>query len=284
MKLNEHVYYRKMYFAFVTPDGSRPIAVYTELLTGKKNILIDCGVSYNLPDVEMLCKEAGITLKDISLVIHTHCHADHTGLGAILKEKNPNIVFAGHPICKEWLADPEVQFSIRPVPCFHYLMSGPINVERVLQDGEILTDTGYPVQILYTPGHSADSISVYLPEEQTLIAGDAIINLKEMPFYENVTDNYETLKKFSALPLRHILSAFDGHWDVEKDGDMLKIAKARQDLIQNEIAAALREDPKMPLSEVGKRVLKELHIDMAPSPLFLKGIESGIRYEQEKKK
>jgi glyoxylase-like metal-dependent hydrolase (beta-lactamase superfamily II) len=285
VKVSDNVFIRKMYFCFVTPRDSRPIAVYAALLKGEnggRNILVDCGVSYNYPDVEQLCSEAGISLSDLSIVINTHCHADHAGCDSVLKEQNPSLKFWAHPLGARLLADKDLHFATRPVPYFHYLMDGNIIVDRMLSGGETIEITGYPVNVIHTPGHSADSISLYLPKERMLIAGDAVINMNEMPFYESVPDMYATLDTLSRLKPQLVLSAFDGLWDMEKDGDLFALAKKRLDLIRNAVDSVLLSDPEASPEAVGEAALSALGIDMPVSPLFLAGIKSHMNTSQSR--
>ena len=276
MKLNEHVYFRKMHFAFVTLDGARIIAVYSALLKGEKNLLVDCGVSYNFPDNEQLCFEAGLKLSDISMVVNTHCHADHAGCNAILKQLYPELVFGAHPQAKVMLEDMDLHFKTRPVPYFNFLMGGNVPIERVFCDGDVFDDTGYPVKVIYSPGHSTDSISFFLPQDRILIAGDGLMNMEEMPFYEDAGDLCETFDKLEALNPRYIISGFNGLWDTESDGNLFAKCRERLETIQHAVEVALSADPDLSLRDAGAAALCALNINMPPSPLFLKGIESNI--------
>ena len=279
MKLTNDVFSRKMYFCFVSPAGSRPIAVYAALLKGRpgmQNLLLDCGVSYNYPDVEQLCLEGGLTPEDIDIVINTHCHADHAGCNQVLKRKVPAIKFWAHPFARPLLASKTLHFDTRPVPYFHFLMEGDTVLDRTLADGEILENTGYPVHILHTPGHSADSISLYLPDDGLLLAGDAIINMEEIPFYEDAAAMYQTLDKLAVLRPKVVLSAFNGLWDMAEHGDLFMLAKQRLDTIQKSVETALAQKPDAAEVDVGQAALDALGIPMPVSPLFLAGIRSHM--------
>jgi hypothetical protein len=59
MKFSERVYYRKMYFSFPMKEEPALREVWAALLKGEKNILVDCGVSYNYPDVAQLAPRRG---------------------------------------------------------------------------------------------------------------------------------------------------------------------------------------------------------------------------------
>ncbi len=280
MQLTNDVFARKMYFCLVAPAGSRSIAVHAALLkgrAGKQNLLLDCGVSYNYPDVEQLCYEGGVDIGDIFAVINTHCHADHTGCNQVLKKKHSDIQFWAHDLAAPLLASKELHFKTRPVPYFHYLMEGDTVLDRTLGDGDLIECTGYPVHILHTPGHSADSISVYLPEDDLILSGDAVINMAEMPFYDDAAAMYKTLDKLAALKPKRVLSAFDGLWDMQKDGDLFSLAKQRLDMIQKSVDTTLAAKNDATEEEVGRAALEVLKIDMPASPHFLAGIRSHMQ-------
>ena len=274
MNISDNVYYRKIYFSFVMPSATRVIAVYAALLKGKQNVLVDCGVSYSLPDIQQMCADAGISLDDVNVLINTHCHADHTGGNAVIRDIVPDIKIWAHPAAIPLLADKELHVATRPVPYFRYLMKDNVTVDKALEDGEVIGITGYPMQIIYTPGHSKDSISIFLPEESILLAGDAIINMEEMPFYEDASAMYNSLEKLRMLNARYVLSAFNGLWDMREQGDFFALAKARLDSIHNTVAALVASDRS--LQEISDEVLKVLGINMPASPLFMAAIKSHM--------
>ena len=41
---------------------------------------------------------------------------------------------------KPWIEDTGLQFRNRPIPNFHQLTGGPVQVNRTLADGEVLVD------------------------------------------------------------------------------------------------------------------------------------------------
>jgi glyoxylase-like metal-dependent hydrolase (beta-lactamase superfamily II) len=43
-----------------------------------------------------------------------------------------------------------------------------------LKDGDLLSVGPYELQVLYTPGHSADGLALYYPEEQLLLSSDIL--------------------------------------------------------------------------------------------------------------
>lgn len=86
---------------------------------------------------------------DVALVLVTHHHADHT-------EAVPRFAeLTGAPT--------------RAVSPEHCVGAEP------LTDGEVLDVDGLTIQVLHTPGHTADSACFLLPAEDVLLSGDTIL-------------------------------------------------------------------------------------------------------------
>ncbi|MFN3492832.1 MAG: MBL fold metallo-hydrolase, partial [Anaerolineales bacterium] len=57
------------------------------LVKDKKSILIDTGSSNEADKILAAVKKAGVDVKDLSLILHTHGHVDHAGSTAELKRR-----------------------------------------------------------------------------------------------------------------------------------------------------------------------------------------------------
>lgn len=90
----------------------------------------------------------------------------------------------------------------------------PYRVDRTLSEGDELDAGGTVLRVLHTTGHTLGHVSLYAPEEETLLLGDAVhgddvawLN----PFREGVgaaQRALESLDRLAALPARR---AFSGH-------------------------------------------------------------------------
>lgn len=75
-------------------------------------------------------------------------------------------------------------------PFFFKKFNG-VNVDFVLNEGELIKG----VEIIKTPGHTDDSISIYLPEINSIIFGDTLQGTRNGLKYPNIYENFEELKK-----------------------------------------------------------------------------------------
>jgi glyoxylase-like metal-dependent hydrolase (beta-lactamase superfamily II) len=279
MKFSDRLFYRKMFFSLIMKEEPALREVYAALLKGSKNILVDCGVSYNYPDIVQFAAEAGLHLKDIDIIILTHCHADHTGGLFRLKQENPRLQIWSHPLGKAMIEDMDAQFKRRPVPAFHFLTGGSVPVDRVLNDGEVI-DIGFEVKVLHTPGHSEDSLSLYLPEEKMIISGDAIPYIHDLPIYENLTALKASLNKLKKLHAENVISSFCGLWN--NDEDIFEVTEKYLGQIQQAAEEYSKENPEASLTEIGRFVLSRINVEGLPIPIFLTTVKEHLKNSNSK--
>ena len=107
-------------------------------------------------------------LKPVYL-INTHCHIDHVGAVAELKEYF-GIPFYCHKDEDFWLEQLEFQasrFGFSKAP------ETP-EVDQFIDDRSVLTVGKYRFEVIHTPGHTPGGCCFYFETEKLLIAGDTL--------------------------------------------------------------------------------------------------------------
>ena len=107
----------------------------------------------------------GLTVKAIVI---THAHIDHIGGAQKLKQAT------GAPVYMN-LKDAELQ-KMMPVQAQWLGMPAPeaVAIDVAANDGDKLLVGATEVRVLHTPGHTQGSISLWIPSERKLLAGDTL--------------------------------------------------------------------------------------------------------------
>lgn len=144
------------------------------LIKGRKTILVDTGAPREGMRILRLLAQAGIEPKDFSLILHTHAHFDHAGSTLQLKSWI-EVPTAVHTADAEMLARGQMG-KLTPINLEGRIVQPFVNRAfsgfraDLLIDKEIsLKEFGVNGKVVFTPGHTAGSISVLLA------SGDAIV-------------------------------------------------------------------------------------------------------------
>ena len=151
----------------------------TFLYAGEKTILIDPGHinnEFRENCLVLLLSEMeadGFTPEKVDLIVCTHGHPDHCESATVFREKY-NTRLAMHQAEEE---------HMRSMARFLEQMIGqspaPPVIDLYLQEGELELGAGEKkdtIFLYYTPGHSPGSLSLYFPEEKSLITGDVVFS------------------------------------------------------------------------------------------------------------
>jgi glyoxylase-like metal-dependent hydrolase (beta-lactamase superfamily II) len=175
--------------------------------------------------------QAGIDASDIRYLLLTHHHDDHVGcVNELVRDTDATIIV--HEKAVAHLAAGTSESDSRPVNAcigvllgiyglFHEFVFPPVTLrERDIvitgDDDALLARIGIDGEIVHTPGHTQDSISVILSDGSAMV-GDAAMNFMEFcrtrhrPIY--VQDLEQTYRSWEKLRERGAQVIYPAHGD-----------------------------------------------------------------------
>ena len=206
---------------------------------------------------EMATFIARICRPGVQYVILTHYHADHA-YGAYLF---PQADVMAHVHCRTLLAQvgtPALEEAKIQVPELEDVVLRSPDITFL--DGEIgVRLGGRMIRLIHTPGHTQDSVMVYVEDDRVLFAADTV-----MPVPSIVDGDMDTLRdSLRKVTVRPIENMVQGHGEVILRGEvqgMVDISLKYLDTIE-EIAAQAVESDKGGVKAEGWKSLQENSIE-----------------------
>lgn len=218
------------------PYGEAPQPIYPVVLWDERHcVLVDCGYVDSLPHIEKALHHSGLSPDAVTHLILTHQDHDHVGAAAAFQRKYPKVRILASLQEAPYLSGerkslrleqaeqlqaqlpPEQQAFARAF-CGLLRSVEPLRVDQLLSDDELLPFCG-GCRVLATPGHTPGHISLYLPELDTILAGDAIALEDGIPVLANpqFTLNPEqaesSMKRLLGHPAKRILCYHGGLYE-----------------------------------------------------------------------
>jgi len=185
----------------------------------------------------------------IRYVILTHYHADHI-YGAYLF-RDARVI--AHAICREWLLQHgQAGLDAARAQTPDLLADVQIRIpDMVFEGGEMTLHLGSKtLQLLHTPGHTPDSISVYIKEDKILFAADAVMPVPYIVDGEPETFA-ETLRMIRSMSLENIIQ---GHGEIVLRGEINEVLDSNiryLGVIQSKVAKAIAaNEPRENMSKI----------------------------------
>ncbi len=123
-------------------------------------LLIDVGWPGTLPRLGANLKRKGISLADIGYLLVTHYHPDHAGLAQEIKDHGVRLVVMNSQVS----AIPLLGRYMKPGIPFHPVcLKGNVHLSAG-ESRDFLHTIGIRGEIIDTPGHSDDSVTLVLDE------------------------------------------------------------------------------------------------------------------------
>ncbi len=130
-------------------------------------LLVDCGWPGTLPQFTKVLQRKGIALKEFKYLLVTHFRPDHAGLVQELKNQGTKLIL---PECQVDFGVPFAEyFNGKAFPYIEIRQND--NLVLKLEDSrKFLAGIGLGGEIISTPGHSDDSVTLILDVETCIQA------------------------------------------------------------------------------------------------------------------
>jgi glyoxylase-like metal-dependent hydrolase (beta-lactamase superfamily II) len=166
---------------FVVP---RVIANTYIIMDGDGLTVIDAGLPRSEKKILAYVTSLGKSRRDVKRIIITHADLDHFGALAALQKATGARTYASQieaNAIAQGKASREIKhsgFSFRRVLFMMlgpFMKATPFQVDEILAEGQTLPALG-GLQVLKTPGHTPDHISLFAPTVGLLFCGDSIVS------------------------------------------------------------------------------------------------------------
>jgi glyoxylase-like metal-dependent hydrolase (beta-lactamase superfamily II) len=163
-------------------------------------LLVDCGWPGTLPQFLKVLLRKDIALNELKYLLVTHFHPDHAGLVQELKNKGLKLIL---PECQaSFVGSFADHFKGKPFPYVEIKQED--NILLKLEDSRsFLARLGLGGEILHTPGHSDDSVTLIL-DDGYAFTGDL------HPAFMNIEDA-KTRASWDKIGQFTISKIFPGH-------------------------------------------------------------------------
>jgi endoribonuclease LACTB2 len=183
---------------------------YWVISAGTSRLLVDLGWPGTMGTMRASLNRMDVPLKEIRYGLATHYHIDHAGLAQELKQAGVPILvlevqLPAIPLMKTWIKpqDQYVEITMHDNVTISFAESRSV-LERI----------GIPGEILPTPGHSDDSISLLL-DDGSVFTGDLT-----RPAFIGVEDRAVVLASWRLLREQGAARVYPGHgpvWQMDSE-------------------------------------------------------------------
>jgi glyoxylase-like metal-dependent hydrolase (beta-lactamase superfamily II) len=183
-------------------------------------VLIDTGMPGSEKKILSAVSSLGRQPSDIKLVLLTHRHLDHIGSSAAIKKKS-SALLASHPFEKPYVAGTLVIITPKAwslygriarrvlavasstMKLLRLIKYQPVHVDEAADEESVLDSAGIDGSIVWTPGHTKGSVSLFLNKSRVAIIGDLLTSkhgkLVEPIFMENPSQTKTSVQRILDL-------------------------------------------------------------------------------------
>lgn len=183
-------------------------------------VLVDTGMPGSEKGILKGVARLGRQPSDVKLILLTHRHWDHIGSAAALKKETSGKLVS-HAFEKPYVAGTLVVITPKAwslygriarrvlavgssaAKLFRLVKYHPVLVDEASDEEGVLDGVGLDGSIVWTPGHTKGSVSLFLNKSRVAIIGDLLMTkrgkLREPLFMENTTQTMSSVQRILDL-------------------------------------------------------------------------------------
>ena len=183
----------------------------TYLIRGSEGyILFDTGWAGELDLFYKAIGKAGVRIEEISHLLISHFHPDHIGLAGQLSDLGVSVVIAD--VQKGYVHSADHIFEKENNKDFIRINDENLTITKISESRSFLQKLSIEGELIHTPGHSDDSISLLLDEGSVLV-GD-LNPLYELELHKGtaISNSWEHIfNRVKEISKSKILKVYYGH-------------------------------------------------------------------------
>ncbi len=233
---------------------------------GRGNLLFDTGWAGSFPAFRRCVRKLGVPVQDIDYILLSHFHPDHMGIAQEIADCGPVIIVPD--IQRGFLHRSDAVFGKENNHSFKPILDEHVRFLDLRDSRSFLQELGIDGEILHTPGHSDDSISLCL-DDGALLVGD--LN----PLYElDLHRGTEIEESWNRLLVRNPNIIYYGHAKTVElnDGKEKEQEEPRADRYQTVSKIVRFMDKGMDLERIQKKT--------GADPTFIEDVARMYRTHQ----
>lgn len=168
------------------------------------NLLIDTDYAGSMPAFYKEIKKHNICLCDITYVMATHYHPDHIGLVSTLVKHGVRLLLID--IQREYIHFADEIFAADKHLKYEPINVGEATIIRCVESCDFLNGMGIKGEIISTPSHSPDSVSL-ITDDGDCFVGD----LEPMSYIYGYGDNEKLIKDWRILMSHNPKTVYFAH-------------------------------------------------------------------------
>ena len=206
--------------------------------TSRSLILFDAGYPNQIDAFRLEMERIGYKLSDLTHVVISHQDHDHIGSLAALKRGHTQIIVLASSLEEPFISGKQESLRVKQAREYNKSLEGedkkwgegflnylmtiePCGIDEAIVDFPYFMDEG--IEIIPTPGHTPGHISIYIKDQRTLLAGDAIayekgeLTIANPQFTLDMPACKKSIRELAHLDIDTLICYHGGSIDVKGD-------------------------------------------------------------------